>query len=185
MDSAVATCLKAVTVPSVVPIQWTKSVDLFFCFFCPHPCPSNIPSPPLPSHWAPVFESCSLSRLTELTKSKEGIWRWVGVGHGKKKKKNKVMEWKGGEQRGSTKKAESEEAALCDPHRGHKWQRQAASAVLLLKDLSPSSHPARPAWQRPFCPFSYNDSALPFPEQCIIGLCLALICIIKEAWCGR
>ena len=103
MDSAVATCLKAVTVPSVVPIQWTKSVDLFFCFFCPHPCPSNIPSPPLPSHWAPVFESCSLSRLTELTKSKEGIWRWVGVGHGKKKKRTKWWsereESRGGAQR--------------------------------------------------------------------------------------
>lgn len=24
-----------------------------------------------------------------------------------------------------------------------------------------------------------------FAEQCIIGLCLALICIIKEAWCSR
>lgn len=26
MDSAAATCLKAAIVPSVVPIQWTKSV---------------------------------------------------------------------------------------------------------------------------------------------------------------
>lgn len=75
-------------------------------------------------------------------------------------KRNKVMEWKGGEQRGEHKESESKEAALCDPRLRHKWQRQTASGILLLKDLSPSSHPARPAWQRPFCPFAYNANTL-------------------------
>lgn len=49
---------------------------------------------------------------------------------------------------------------MCDPHLGHKWQRQAASGILLLKDLSPSSHPTDSTLQRPFCPFSYNDNTL-------------------------
>lgn len=75
MDSAAATCLKAAIVP----------------LFLPPPCPSNVQSQPLPSHWDPVFESCSLSRLTELKNQKrefEDGWELVTI----KKKKNKVME---------------------------------------------------------------------------------------------
>lgn len=70
MDSAAATCLKAAIVP----------------LFLPPPCPSNVQSQPLPSHWDPVFESCSLSRLTELKNQKrefEDGWELVTI---KKKK---------------------------------------------------------------------------------------------------
>lgn len=74
-------------------------------------------------------------------------------------KKNKVMEWKGGEPRESTQRKQGGCIVWSPPpHLGPKWQRQPVSGIVLLKDLSPSSHLARPAWQRSFCPFSYNDN---------------------------
>lgn len=61
----------------------------------------------------------------------------------------------------NTKKARKQgDCFVWPPRLGNKWQSQAAPRVLLLKDLGPSSHPVRPAWQRPFCPFSYNDNTL-------------------------
>lgn len=96
---------------------------------------------------ATLRESCSLSCL----EFEDRCGSWWG----------KRTKWRRGKRRGAEhKESGSKEAALCDPHLGHKWQRQAASGILLLMDLSPSFHPARPAWQRPFCPFSYNDNIL-------------------------
>lgn len=102
-------------------------------------------------------------------------------------KKNKVMEWKGGEQRESTQRKQGGCIVWPPPpHLGPKWQRQAVSGILLLKDLSPSSHLISPAQLgKGRSALFLTMTTLLFPEQCMIGLWLALICIIKEAWCSR